>query len=77
MTVVTPFPKSHSKPPKRHFTRQHYLALQDVIRAFVVAAPIDSQATILDLVKAMCVLFASEYPDFDEKRFLRLCALAD
>lgn len=65
------------KPPKRHFTRKHYLAMQDIIRAHVAAAPFEDQDAIKRLVEALCVMLASEYPDFHAERFLRLCGLID
>lgn len=61
----------------RHFTRRHYRDLQAVIRAHVIAAPIESQEYTLALVTAICNMLAAEYLEFDQERFLRQCALID
>lgn len=65
------------KAQKRYFTRKHYIALQDIIRAHTLAAPIESQGFTIALVREMCMMFLAEYPEFDEDKFLRLCGLID
>lgn len=62
---------------KRMFTRKHYLALQSVIRAYSVAAPIESHENTVNLIRAICAMFRAEYPEFDENRFLKLSGLSD
>lgn len=61
----------------RAFTRKHYIALQAVIRDYVVTYPVENQEVILPLIKLMCEMFRKEYPAFDEHRFMKLSGLID
>lgn len=61
----------------RYFTRKHYLLISDFVRLHIVQSPVEAQEYILPLMQNLCTVFKAEYPEFDEQRFLKLCALID
>lgn len=65
------------KAPRRIFRRKHYLAMQTVIRSYAAAAPFEAQEHCLALTNQLCDMLEKEYPEFQRKRFLRLCGLID
>lgn len=61
----------------RHFMRKHYRVIQEITRDYVTQAPIEAQEYLLPFTRKLCQAFKDEYPEFDEERFLKLCALID